>query len=116
MLGAIFFFLWRRRHLRRARDSLIFDRTLTAAPRSVERGAGPPLTRTDSEILNDLLTSAYAHRNGQSLPAANPGSGNNFSNEKAGQVVTVLKRFPSSASNAERDGGVVDGSMDNTPN
>ncbi|KAK0658024.1 hypothetical protein B0T16DRAFT_402893 [Cercophora newfieldiana] len=90
MLASLLFFLWRRYHLRKARDSLTFFTSPTAGapgPEATTSRVGDPLTRTDSQILNDLLATAYAHQNGRTTP---PG----IASEKAHQVLTVLDRVP----------------------
>jgi len=113
MLASLLFFLWRRHHLRKARDSLIFStprathmsHSQRAPPPSGPTAAGTgtgvasttPSDRTDAQILNDLLATAYAHQNGRPPPPSSGNSSSGLSDEKRNQVVTILDRVSSPA-------------------
>ncbi|KAK0631261.1 hypothetical protein B0T14DRAFT_549139 [Immersiella caudata] len=108
MLASLLFFLWRRHHLRKARDSLTFSTSTsgdhggtghshgaeTAEIAQVQRMEARPDARSDEQILNELLASAYAHQNGNAPGAVSSSSATTIADEKAQQVRTVLDRFP----------------------
>ncbi|KAK1752266.1 hypothetical protein QBC47DRAFT_69076 [Echria macrotheca] len=69
LLSSVIYFFWRRHKRHQKTLSSSTSRSLGPGPGlSSPPGAGSPLppanTRTDSQILDELMTSAYAHQNG----------------------------------------------------